>query len=597
MTDRATNGNENHKPSRFSLQVLQIVLIVLSTLILTFLTLCQAEEPEIDLTTESVRMELNPNDYFEPDEIVLIVPFSAPLFDILVREQARSTLMTEEELEDEFLREETREITVGLTLEDVAFINLSVPAGLESQNNFLLSSDPPSGTFCPGLPANLKDQSFFAIAQATIDDPDNNPVSEYLQNIPNDPDFEGVIAEPNLVIGSPNYPTGSTSTWKAMPVATREHYDSQWSFNVIERGIPDVTTDGKGVRVVIFDTVPSYVGNAPQDASDEVVTEPTPVSVDWVDPTAPMSLQIGYGQSVPTPVPAVESETEGDPSTESDLGHHGMFVAQMVHAVAPASEIELYRVLNNQIEGNLYSLINTFRETLLATNNISPTVVNMSLGIRIPPPGSDIQLPSSGIEAFRTLVTLANCRNIVVVAAAGNNSIMSNPPELAHLPADWSSVIGVAASNVAHQRSCFSNQGDIAAPGGDGRMPDDPVTSTLPIPLCQDRINVCDVMGDSCPFAIIGPIGPPSDDNETGLIYWNGSSFAAPLVTGLAARVLQKWQAENEGSPPLTPAQVRAIIECGAAEATFPEGVEGHPDRHIGEGVINVKRTLEECLP
>ena len=264
----------------------------------------------------------------------------------------------------------------------------------------------------------------------------------------------------------------------------------------------------------------------------------------------------------------------------------------MVHAVAPASQIELYRVLDNKVEGDLYTLIELFQETLLTSEIVSPTVVNMSLGIRIPPPHADFDLPTQGVEALHTVIQLAYCRGIVVVAAAGNNSIMSYPPELAHLPADWSSVISVAASNMANQRACFSNQGDIAAPGGDGRLPTDPLPGSSPPLTCEARLDQCkDYPSGQCPFAVVGPIAPPKEGtDETGLIYWNGSSFASPLVAGLAARILAI-------NPSLSPDEVRHIIECGATKATFPDGVEGHPDRHIGEGVINVKRTLESCMP
>ena len=48
---------------------------------------------------------------------------------------------------------------------------------------------------------------------------------------------------------------------------------------------------------------------------------------------------------------------------------------------------------------------------------------------------------------------LAYCKGMVIVAASGNNSIFNYPPELAHLPADWSSVISVAASNMANHKS------------------------------------------------------------------------------------------------------------------------------------------------
>ena len=275
------------------------------------------------------------------------------------------------------------------------------------------------------------------------------------------------------------------------------------------------------------------------------------------------------------------------------LGHHGLFAASMVHAVAPNSEIELIRVLDSDTTGNMYTLILGLYNLLTELNGANkPAVINMSLGIRVPPPQADFQLPTLGLDALHMLMQIAHCQNIVVVAASGNNSIGQFPPELAHLPADWSSVISVAASNKMNQRSCFSNQGEIAAPGGDGRSDEDPA-----LECDSERLKTCD--SPDCAYGVVGPILPLPVDAQgvedtsyaTGLIYWEGSSFASPMVAGLAARILA------EGPPGLTPDDVRHIIECGATEAQVPDGIEGHPDRHIGEGVINVERTLTECMP
>ena len=68
----------------------------------------------------------------------------------------------------------------------------------------------------------------------------------------------------------------------------------------------------------------------------------------------------------------------------------------------------------------------------------------------------------------------------MVVAAAGNDSFSADlaatspadayAPLPAEIPAGDAQVIGVAASTYDKQRGCFSNSGDVAAPGGNGLM-------------------------------------------------------------------------------------------------------------------------------
>jgi serine protease len=227
--------------------------------------------------------------------------------------------------------------------------------------------------------------------------------------------------------------------------------------------------------------------------------------------------------------------------------------------------------LGDDNRGDLFTLNRALVDFIGHTVPLQPAgiVLNLSLGLRIPPEAAGFELPDQ-VQSLRDIMAVARCLNVVVVAAAGNNSARVAAPEPPNLPAAWGSVIGVAASNQGNGRACFSNRGDVAAPGGDGRDPDDGAG------MCEPRLASC--QGPNCPYALIGPVlMPPA---ETGYSYWTGSSFAAPLVSGLAALVLE--QADGR----LTPADVQAVIECGAR----PGG------RHLGSGVINVPRTLQQCM-
>ena len=79
--------------------------------------------------------------------------------------------------------------------------------------------------------------------------------------------------------------------------------------------------------------------------------------------------------------------------------------------------------------------------------------------------------------------------------------------------------------------------------------------------------------------AAAGPVlEPPAQ--STGYIFWSGTSFSTPLVSGLAALVLEI------GRGGLSPQQVEDILKCGAVKTADP---------NLGAGVINVPATLACC--
>jgi len=137
---------------------------------------------------------------------------------------------------------------------------------------------------------------------------------------------------------------------------------------------------------------------------------------------------------------------------------------------------------------------------------------------------------------LRTAVAYAIDRNVVVVAAAGNEAT-SNPT----YPASYPGVIGVSATTPSDQRASFSNFGvhvDVAAPGTG-------ILSTTP---------------------------------DGGYQAWSGTSMACPVVAGLAALLVGQ-------NPSRTPAQVQSIMEQTAEDI----GAPGRDDL-FGHGRINARR-------
>ncbi|HSR33004.1 MAG TPA: S8 family serine peptidase, partial [Anaerolineae bacterium] len=129
-------------------------------------------------------------------------------------------------------------------------------------------------------------------------------------------------------------------------------------------------------------------------------------------------------------------------------------------------------------------------------------------------------------------------------------------------------VIGAMASNYDQHRACFSNRGDVAAPGGDG---DRPVSDRGDV-TCQPPWEACDRQGQCDRYSLLGPVWP------NGYEAWVGTSFSAPLVSGLAALVLE------EGGGSLSSEDVSIAIMTPAA---VPPGSD------LPTGIISVTGSLQ----
>ena len=285
--------------------------------------------------------------------------------------------------------------------------------------------------------------------------------------------------------------------------------------------------DGEGVMVGVFDTSPFPVPF-------------TSVTIDM--PPAPLTLSLKH------PIPG------GSPGACGGFAaNHGLFVAGLIHALAPAAEIQLIRVLDDTAQGNLYTLVASLYEFLGQLEN-KHAVINLSLGFM----GSDVpgEEDWDGPDLLRDALSRANQQNAVIVAAAGNENAMSDDDLPAMFPARWDFVLGVAASDSKKQRACFSNRGDVLAPGGAGLKHCLP-----PVGRCHD---------DDCPYTIISL----NVASYTGYGYGIGTSFAAPLAAGLAARLQAQLEEIATGVPLDQPgARSKAVLTLMKKAAQANDGV------------------------
>ncbi len=313
-------------------------------------------------------------------------------------------------------------------------------------------------------------------------------------------------------------------------------FQEQWAFGpngVNARSILDARAlekaDGQNVTVGVFDTSPFP---APFD------------SVTLNMPPAPLTLQLRH------PIPG------GAPGgCGGGAANHGLFVAGLIHAIAPAAPIQLIRVLDDAAQGSLFTLVAALYEFLGDLPEEARAVINLSLGFY----GADVtgEVDWDGPDLLRDALQRAHAQNVVIVAAAGNDNATAEADLPAAFPARWDFVVGVAASDSKKRRACFSNQGDVMAPGGSGLKHCAP-----PAGRCHD---------EDCPYAVISlDVG-----SYTGYSYGVGTSFAAPLVAGLAARYCARLEDIATGDLSGPGAASNAVRELIAASAA-------------GDGVIKV---------
>ena len=141
---------------------------------------------------------------------------------------------------------------------------------------------------------------------------------------------------------------------------------------------------------------------------------------------------------------------------------HGLFVASLVQAVAPGSDLQLLQILDGELRGSVFSMIHAIdlyhREFVVpSTAAATPVVVNLSLGFE----AEAVNTGESEVVSLRTMLESYERQGYIFVAAAGNAG-----RDTTFQPASYSSVLAVAANTNIGERACFSNFGQVAAPGG-----------------------------------------------------------------------------------------------------------------------------------
>lgn len=187
-------------------------------------------------------------------------------------------------------------------------------------------------------------------------------------------------------------------------------------------------------------------------------------------------------------------------------------------------------------------------------------IVNVSVTV------PDVELRQSQRQAFNDLAQYASNRNVLIVAASGNlsqnNRGFQNDQGSQGTEQGQQELATYPARLAAWYRSVIAVSGITS----DGKVDSDAVTGPFVTVAAPDR-------------------GFPSTMDHGGLVSVAGTSFAAPMVSGLAALVRSRY-------PKATAAEVRARIE-----ATADHPSTDLPSPQVGYGVINPLAAVTAVLP
>ena len=302
-----------------------------------------------------------------------------------------------------------------------------------------------------------------------------------------------------------------------------------------------LTETGNGISVFIFDTVPYSL--AVSTSQPKIALIDGVELAAWRSYTMPANLPAG-----PWEVPA-----------------HGTFVANRVTALAPQASINLVEVLDETGTGTTCHFLNAlnFAVRRLRDANQRNAIFNYSLTLD----GSSTQGQSPALEFA---IDYLNNLRIMQVGAAGNDSASTVVPQPMRLPAVHPNVLGVTSvkrveaspnregstPSIMRRRrkiTCYANRGNMGVWGG-GALTSNGLCNT------EQLVNDCLTNPDAC-------VTGWSPDSTTNYEWGMGTSFAAPVVTGWAAQMMEKIIAANPTAPrsglaaePPSPNEIRRAL-------------------------------------
>jgi subtilisin family serine protease len=395
--------------------------------------------------------------------------------------------------------------------------------------------------------------------------------------------------------------------------------------------LPDLSSDlqsrtGHGVTVFILDAFPER-GIISRAAQDVGARNPLLSSVD---------ASVAFDYDLMSGVQAMQVIAETNNAFVGKdvygqhypilLADHGLFVAGIVHDLAPGARIECIRVLEDLCVGDLHTISRALWQIFLRkafnTGDLfgQPVVINLSLVIPTQEEAHSQHVKTTLGDLWKNvgdpLLSLSQ-QGVVIAASAGNEGDLrenpagirpgalfpaayGNPPTPAaphHVVIDGVIPVGaVNGSEGPSTYSCYPGPLEYGVATYGGEVPT-VVGSSTANPVSNPNVVVSDALRgiySSVEFPPLSSVpADPSEQyytptNESAWAYWVGTSFATPIITAVAARIL-------ELNPGLTSKEVHQAVLALASGTTNWQNLDPATSG-VGSGPVQGK-VLKACQP
>jgi subtilisin family serine protease len=227
-----------------------------------------------------------------------------------------------------------------------------------------------------------------------------------------------------------------------------------------------------------------------------------------------------------------------------DYFWHGTFVSSIITgnnigiaAIAPETQVVAIKVFKGEWPLT-YNWSRIIEAILYATTVPDVEIINMSFGLYYPKNDPGI---GRLVAAVTKAVNYATSKGILVVCASGNEAAnLDKDGNYIFIPAQAGTALSIYATNINETLAQYTNYGVsgtwIGAPGGEMIFPS---VEYPPESVC-DEGPIPGIIGACSSYNNFFPFFSCSGNNAYIVNGW-GTSFAAPLVAGVAALLDAKY--------------------------------------------------------
>lgn len=437
-----------------------------------------------------------------------------------------------------------------------------------------------------------------------------------------------VAATPNWLGGTTCYTHGCSYT--SLPV--QDSAGTHWSYKLPELSDTLQACTGKGVNVFVLDTMPRHeqIVQAAEAAGDR----------NWLLQQILKQYKQGHIRMIYQQMPKLLREDAEDQigtgrdiyrrTTSTLMEDHGLFVTGILHDIAPDARIEYVRMLNDFGAGDIHMFIHelekihhrmlpAYGDKKAGDLHNQPVVINMSMVFML----HRDQAPELWYEREETMCVhdfgevmftverLRNPLHLVIQSMAALGAVMvgstgndSNAPDVPYriesrYPAAFPEVIAVGSVDKNGFAAPYSNypfippyHNGIVTYGGGLPTPEPPTpppfrpNSYPQITIKDKEIDAPRGIYTSPTYHALSNDNPQTSyhaPNKDAWAYWPGTSFAVPVISAVAARLLE-GQADNIQCLPLhlRAAQVQWAITSA----------QGQQEMLTRNGPLHIEETL-----